>query len=301
LLKRVGRYVRQRRPVKVTLGYGPLKNQHAVPYSRADWAEFFALCHLVAWHNKVRAVYPPGLQVQIVFDDSTLAMANRADQRLMDSYMASIPGLIRALKFEGVFLEPFAQSSFSWSFHLGLYPLARLLVWRWERDPANREQLERMNEYARRNLVVPEGLSPVEQERYVRKASHRYRVYWEALQLSSVFWGYRKLVGMYLDGSQHHIRQPVALHLTTLDKGQVTQPWQGEGALLDNGHGKLEPFVMTAGRRARHATRFVEGLDLVPLPGFDKIAVAAPLPADAAGAGPPGAARGAAPEPAGQA
>ena len=62
---------------------------------------------------------------------------------------------------------------------------------------------------------------------------------------------------MYLDGSQHHIRQPVALHLTTVDKGQVTQPWQGEGALRDNGHGRLEPYVLTTGRRERSVVRTV--------------------------------------------
>jgi hypothetical protein len=55
----------------------------------------------------------------------------------------------------------------------------------------------------------------------------------------------------------------------------VTQPWQGEGALLDNGHGKLVPFVLTGGRRSRYRTAVVDGLDLVPLPGFDRIAVAA--------------------------
>lgn len=276
LLKRVRKFVRRGRPIKVTLGYGPLKNQHALPYSRADWAEFFALCHLVAWHNKVQAVYPPGLEIQIVFDDSTLLMANRADRGLMASYMASISELVRALRFEAVFLPSFAQSSFSWLFHLGPYQVARFRVWRWERNHANRVHLERMNAFARRNVMVPTGLDPLEQDRFVRAAAHRYRVYWEALQLSSIFWGRLKLVAMYLDGSQHHAPQAVALHLTTVDKGQITQPWQGEGALLDNGHGKLVPFVLTAGRRARHTAQVVDGLDVVGRPGFERIAVVTP-------------------------
>ena len=66
----------------------------------------------------------------------------------------------------------------------------------------------------------------------------------------------------------------MTLHLTTLDKGQVTQPWQGEGALLDNGHGRLEPFVLTTQRRLRYTCRLVEGLSIVPGLGFDRIAVA---------------------------
>jgi hypothetical protein len=63
--------------------------------------------------------------------------------------------------------------------------------------------------------------------------------------------------------------------LTSVAKGQVTQPWQGEGALLDNGRGKLVPFILTGGRRSRYRTAVVDGLDLVLLPGFDRIAVAA--------------------------
>src|SRR5262245_55962669 len=100
----VRRYVSKGRPIRVTVGYGPLKNPNAVAHSRADWAEFFALCHLVAWHNKVQRVYPPGLQFQIVFDDETLILANGTDRAEMDAYMSSIGDLIRALGLEGLFL-----------------------------------------------------------------------------------------------------------------------------------------------------------------------------------------------------
>jgi hypothetical protein len=47
--------------------------------------------------------------------------------------------------------------------------------------------------------------------------------------------------------------------------------------LLDNGHGRLEPFVMTAARRPRYQTHLIGGLDSVPLPGFDQISVAVPV------------------------
>jgi hypothetical protein len=276
LLERIRRCVCRGQPIRVTVGYGPLKNQNGVSYSRADWAEFFALCHLVAWHNKVQAVYPPGLSIRIVYDDSTLVVANRADRGLMQSYMSSIGSLIEALGFDNVFAPPFGQSSFAWLFHFGLYPFAGWIVRRWERNPANFEHLERMTESARRNIGLPSGLSDEQREKAIRAAGHRYRVYWTALQLSGLSNSKSRLIAMYLDGSQHHIRQPVALHLTTLDKGQVTQPWQGEGALLDNGHRKLEPFVLTAGRRRRHRTQTLDGLKLVPHSGFEQITVAWP-------------------------
>jgi putative SOS response-associated peptidase YedK len=84
----IRRFVRKGKPIRILVGYGPMKNPNAVSYSCADWAEFFAPCHLVAWHNKVQCVYPPGLQVRIVFDDETLLLANGADHRLMDDYLA---------------------------------------------------------------------------------------------------------------------------------------------------------------------------------------------------------------------
>src|SRR5262249_57156519 len=116
---------------------------------------------------------------------------------------------------------------------------------------------------ARRNVTPPAGLSPEEQERYARQASHRFRVCWDALNMScQLFPSRERLLALYLDGSQHHRRQ-LALHLTSVDKGQVTQPWQGEGVLLDNGHQQLGPFVLTAGRRTRYGTRIIDGSDVV--------------------------------------
>src|SRR5262249_12263283 len=131
--------------------------------------------------------------------------------------------------------------------------------------------------YARRNLVLAPDLSPQERDRLCRSASHRYRLYWEALLIALwiqrvTFFG-SSLVAMYLDGNQHHIPLKGALHLTTLGKGQITQPWQGDGALSDNGHGLLVPFVLTTGRRAAVNVTEVTGLDLLALAGFDRIEV----------------------------
>jgi hypothetical protein len=253
-----------------------MKNPNTASHNRADWAEFFALCHLAAWHNKVQPIYAPGLKIRIVFDDSTLAIANHADWSTMKSYMASVNELIRVLGYDRLFLPSFRQSRLAWVMRLGFYYFARRRVRRWEQDPANQEQIDRMLEFARRNVTLPPGLTEAERERYLHAASHRYRVYWEALQMTGMTASKRRIVAMYLDGSQHHLRQSIALHLTSLDKGQVAQPWQGEGALLDNGHGKLEPVVLTAGRLARLQFETVGDLDLIAGPGFQQIAVAVP-------------------------
>jgi hypothetical protein len=276
ILKRVYRRVRRNQPIRIAIGYGPMKNPNTTPHNRADWAEFFAVCHLAAWHNKVQPIYTPGLKIRIVFDDSTLAIANHADWTSMKSYMASVKELIRMLGYDHLFLPTFRQSRLAWVMRLGFYYFARRRVRRWEQDPANQDQMDRMLEFARRNVSVPPGLTEAQQECYLRDASHRYRVYWEALQMTGMTASKRRVVAMYLDGSQHHLRQSIALHLTSLDKGQVAQPWQGEGALQDNGHGKLEPVVLTAGRLARLQLETVDNLDLIPSPGFRQIAVALP-------------------------
>jgi hypothetical protein len=273
LLSRVRYWVRRGRPIQIMLGYGPMKNPHSTGHAHADWAEFFAFCHLCAWHNKISAIYPPGLRIKIIFDDSTIRMANRHARQPMEDYMRSVGRLMRDLNYESFMDGTMRQSSFAWLFHLGLYQLARWRVRRWERDPANLETLDRMLEYSRRNLVVPDHLTGAERERYHRDAAHRYRVYWEALQLSGLSRSGNKIVAMYLDGNQHHIRQDAALHLTSLGKGQVTQPWQGEGALRDNGHGKLVPTVLTTKRREEFHARRIEVRDIVPHDGLDSIFV----------------------------
>jgi hypothetical protein len=278
LLARVLRRVRRGQPIRISMGFGAQKNPNGVADSRADWAEFFALCHLIAWHNKVQAVYPPGLSIRIVMDDATLLWANHGDARLMESYRSSLTALIHALNYDQVIRPPVRLLWLSWVCG-ALYPLAWWRVARWEREPAHREQLERMDAAAHRNLALPPGLDPAEQAREAQRAAHRYRLYWEALRLSGLSRGRRRIIALYLDGSQHHVRQPVTLHVTTLDKGQVTQPWQGEGALRDNGHGRLEPYVLTAARRQQCSVRTVDGLDLLHLPGFDRIAVAGLGPA----------------------
>lgn len=278
ILIRIRHFISQGKPIKISLGYAPLKNQNAVNYCRADWAEFFALGHLIAWHNKVQKTYPPGLQIQIVFDDAALRMANGTSTKLMNSYMNSVEELIKKMRYGSIFLKPIAQSLFAWLFHFGAYQVAKYRVWLWERQPGSREQIEKMDQAAARNLSIKPGLSHVQQTKAIRKASHLYRVHWEALQWIGFTRSRKRLIAMYLDGTQHHIKQPVALHLTTLDKGQVTQPWQGEGILASNGHGKWEPGVMTASRRQKWHSFTINQLNVIDMPGFDQISLTKATP-----------------------
>jgi len=273
IFERIRRYVRRGRPVQVTLGYGPMKNPNTTRASRADWADFFALANLCRWHNKVHEVYPPSLRVKLLFDDSTARMVLRAPRSRINSYIGSMKKLVGVLGYRPVIVGTMRQSAFAWLFHLGFYQWARRRIRRWEQDPENRPLIDTMAEYARRNLTVPFGLDDEARERLYREAGHRFRVYWEALALSGLSRFNTRLIAMYLDGTQHHRPQRGALHLHSLGGGQMTQPWQGEGALMDNGHGKLVPFALTGARRERMDAQEIAGLGLVPMDGFERIEV----------------------------
>jgi hypothetical protein len=274
LLARVEHWVARSEPIQIRIGYAPMKNPRTVDDTMADWAEFFAFCHLAAWHNKVHAVYPPGLRIKIIFDDATVRMANRYSKTPMRDYMNSISRLIPAMGYEGLLVGTMRQSSFAWIFKFGLYQWANWRVRRWEREPANQPMVERMLESARRNLALPDDINETEKNRLYRLAAHRYRVYWEALQMSGLSRSGHSLVAMYLDGYQHHIRQPAAFHLRSVGKQQGTQPWQGQGVLLDNGADKLVPVVLTAKRRELMDCQSISLPKLLPLPNFEAITIA---------------------------
>jgi hypothetical protein len=274
LLERVRHWVTRSAPIRVRIGYGPLKNPLTVDHTGADWAEFFALCHFAAWHKKVQAVYPPGLRIKIVFDDSTVRMANRYSKKPMQDYMQSVARLIPAMGYESLVVGTLRQSSFAWIFNFGLYQLAGRRVRKWERDPGNKVVLDHMLEGAQRNLALPPELDEGVKQKLYRNAAHRYRVYWEALQMSGLSNSGKGITAMYLDGYQHHIRQFAALHLRSVGKQQGTQPWQGQGVLLDNGVGKLVPVVLTAKRREQMLCQTVALPALVNLPNFAAITIA---------------------------
>ena len=180
----------------------------------------------------------------------------------------------KVLGYDSFIINTYRQSSVAWMFKSGIYQWASFKVRRWESDPANQPTVDRMLEFARRNLAISEDIPDAEKEQRYRAAAHRYRVYWQALQSSGISRLGKGLTAMYLDGPQHHLSQEAALHLTSLGEQQLTQPWQGPGALLDNGAGKLVPIVLTAKWLARVDCESVELPGLVPLSDFASIQVA---------------------------
>jgi pyoverdine/dityrosine biosynthesis protein len=275
LLRHVQYWVKQGKPIQVRIGYAPVKNLNVSKHTHVDWAEFFSLCHLSQWHNKVSAVYPPGIQVRIFFDDAMMRLANHVDPQRIQSYKESFQKLVKAMGFEQLIIGSLDQSAFAWLRYFGFLQIANYRIRRWEQLPENQPKIDAMNEYARRDIIIPLGLTSEQRNQFIREASHRYRVYWETFRFGMQVIGYRRfshvLNAMYLDGTQHHIQLKPFLHLRSLSKEQVTQPWQGYGALRDNGRGKLVPIVITSERQKKFELHTIRGLDIIQLTGFDCI------------------------------
>ena len=51
------------------------------------------------------------------------------------------------------------------------------------------------------------------------------------------------------------------MQINTLYKGNITQPWQGEGCLQDI-NGRLVPFVLTQSRRDKYGIEQVYGISI---------------------------------------
>lgn len=276
LLERVRARVARGAPILVRMGYGALKNGNNTAQAAADWAEFFALNYLIAWHNAVTRVYPPGLSIQLCFDDAFVIYANKADPDRIRTYVASIERLVRMLDLDAVIVKTLSLAGILPALqHSGLFWLAKRRVIRWERDPANRDQVDAMTLHAQRCAVPPAGLRPEQLEAFWQGAAHRYRVAWEAIRMSGLTGRGEPLFAMYLDGQHHHRPDPTALHLRSLCRGQITQPWQGRGVLLDNGQGKLVPTVETRRRSQRFHRVAKVHLDLFPVPELETIDVMA--------------------------
>lgn len=254
IARKVRYFVRRSRPVALTLGFGPIKNLNATEQNRAEWAEVFAFHQMARLDAAVQEVYPPGLRIRVVCDDALVRWANGVPASMTREYMASLRDLIARLDLSYLIRRVVPLSRYHPLLRLGFCFLrAERRVRAWEADPANREAIERMDLHAYKNLLPTPHLSDDERWHLARRASHRYRVYWEALELSYLPYLQRPLMALY-SGERGLLR------LYSLCKGNVTQPWQGEGCLTPNPKGELVPFVLTQERKNLYRAQWVNGI-----------------------------------------
>lgn len=253
--------LREEKPIPIILGHGPLKNRNGCASPQADWAELFTFYQLACLHQRIRALHPPGLSVSLYLDDARSERANGVPPQWTAQYFQSLVNMLRETRLNHLIPHVFSFNQLYIEYGVETFLAeAEVQVLEWEADPRNEAAMAEQRLHAQKN--VPPGV-PVDWT--LEDAAHRYRVYLCAEHLAGLWEQPNSLYARY---SPH----PGFWQLFTLRKGQVGQPWQGEGCLLLNPHGKLEPFLLTAGRKHRY-----EVLDVVeteiPFPGFDRIPV----------------------------
>jgi len=254
IARKVRYYVRRSRPVRLTLGFGPTKNLNATDKNRAEWAEAFALHQMARLDAAVQEIYPPALHVRIVCDDALVRRVNGVPRWMTREYMASLRDLVSRLELDYLIKAVIPLSRYHPLLHLGLcFQRAKRRVLRWEADPANSQAIAEMDRHAFKNLLPTPDLSDGERWERARRASHEYRLYWEALELSCIPRLQRPLMTLY-SGERGLLR------IYSLCKGNISQPWQGEGGLRPNDKGELVPFVLTQERKDTYQTQWVNGL-----------------------------------------
>ena len=263
-------YVRRSQPVRLAIGYAPLKNLNATERNQAEWAEAFSFHQLARLDAAVQEVYPPGLRIRVACDDALLHWVNGVPARLTREYMASLKELIARLDLDYLVERIFPVSRFMPLTHLTFsFTRARWRMQRWESDPANRSAIETMDFHAFKNLMPTPNLSELERWALARRASRRYRIFWEALELSGLPRLQRPVMALYSN-------ERGLLRLFSLCTGNVSQPWQGEGCLRVNENGELVPFVLTQERKDAFRVHWVNGLNVAG--GlFDRIRVVEPV------------------------
>lgn len=263
LVKKLSCYVKKSKPIGLSVGFGPTKNQNAINYNHVDWAEFFSFGQLTKLNNKIHEVYEPGTNIKIVADDSLVMRANNVDKSLTQEYLQSLRELIKSLKIEPVITKVTPLSRYN-LFIVPYLPIARKIVKKFEDNPANTEKIEEMFIHAKRNLYFKDRVREQEKEEMIKKAAHEYKVFWTAMNLSKIAKLQRR-IQLFYDQKEGFVT------IYTLHKGNKTQPWQGEGC-LEYISGKLIPFVLTQSRIDNYETETVNNR-LFDIKGFDKIKV----------------------------
>ena len=269
--------MKQGTPIPFILGHGPLKNPNNCPYPHADWAEFFAYAQLMKLAGAVKALYEPGIEVSLYMDDSRAAYANKAPAALMDAYRLSVQEMIDATPFKQVIKEVVALSTVCPErLHVEHMRQGEEIITNWLADPANLPAYETQVLHAVRNLPAARTLPREELLGEAREATRRYLLHYEAEKLCGIWNQPDKL---YMRYSPH-----AGFYQTfTLRKGSVSQPWQGQGALVITEQGKADAFIVTESKARRGHVSQELAFDIpgVPYLGTLPVLIQTPAPAGA--------------------
>lgn len=261
LSKRLEERIKKNEPVILNILHGPRKNPNATSINYAEWAELFTLHQLARLYYRIKSVYKPSLKIRIFCDDARAIAVNNYDPKSTEEYIQSLRELIRILRLEGV-IEVIQFNKIYNQYNVADYLSdAEERIRKWELDKRNKERIVEMDEHCRKNIILP-STSSQEIKNKIKNSSHLFRVYFEAETLAGIYdipdiWAtYRKEHGFLL--------------IYSLTKGNITQPWQGEGCLRLLPCGKIIPYVLTQARKEKLKIKEFE-VSFPELPSYFKL------------------------------
>lgn len=242
----IERHIKSHKAIPVILGHGPLKNRNNCTYPHADWAELLAYLQLTRLANDLKALYEPGIEIQLYMDDARSAFANHVPWTVMDAYRQSVVQLLESTQLNLLITEVVSfKDLYANHDHDHCLDEAHQWAQSWVADPTNADQWLELVAHAHKNLVF-EDQTPLEiREDEARQASFRYVWCHRAEQICGIWSDPDKL---YMRYSPHEGFYQVY----TFRKGSVTQPWQGAGCLLLTEQGKVDPTIMTVTKQGRY-------------------------------------------------
>jgi hypothetical protein len=202
-------------PLQFRLGCGPLKNIHVCGSNqRPDVSEYLMLAQLASFAQAIAALYPYGLNVQIIPDDERACGANGCPKEYTNSYITGLTELVSQTGLSGWLTLEQGQSQICKNYCVASYLSAaeeKLLkqsktegfASRWERAVANALQ----------------NVYPAPTHEQAQKAAWRYLVLHEA-ELMSGIWS----IGDYFP--LRYGRHDGFFQLFTMKENQTQLPWQ---------------------------------------------------------------------------
>ena len=244
ILKQIESLTQGRKPVQLVIGYGCVKNQNVTSRFLPDLAEEKALGAFVEMAEAMKKINPAGLQVKIITSGKRAELVNYVSPEKTTAYHSALQKLILQKGWQDVIeIIPIGDLYLArgQEFQRALVEARSEIEQEWNK-PVLAKFWQMEIEHARRN-ICRDGLEPEVIKAISERSAFNYQVFRRAEQKV------RLIEERFPEAikASYNIGHKDTLVLWTLEPGNITQPWQGEGVVADDG----KVLVITQERKKR--------------------------------------------------